>query len=103
MTKEQIEFGLIGINAKIQEVNKEIEKLREEKLKNLFELKKDYEMQLEKINNEEKLSKYDNQLQKLNSNPNRTNEQIEKIAKLATKKQSLEETLKELNKILNKK
>lgn len=103
MTKEEIEFGLIGINTKIQEVNKEIEKLREEKLKNLLDLKKEYEAKLEKISSEEKLSKYNGQIQKLKTKPNQTKEEIEKIAKLATKKQSLEDTLKELNTILGKK
>lgn len=33
MTKEQIELGLIEINTKIQKLNSEIEKLKEDKLK----------------------------------------------------------------------
>lgn len=66
-------------------------------------MKKDYEMKLEKMNSEEKLSKHDTQLEKLNVKSNKTKEEIEKIAKSATKKQNLEETLKELNALLGKK
>ncbi|MGD9715917.1 MAG: hypothetical protein AB7U26_02425 [Sulfuricurvum sp.] len=60
-------------------------------------------MKLEKMNSEEKLSKHDTQLEKLNVKSNKTKEEIEKIAKSATKKQNLEETLKELNALLGKK
>lgn len=104
LSSEELKFMISGIDTEIEKVNNEIEKLREERLKSLIEKKEGYSNQLKLLNSSNEIKILDEKIKKVENNSKLSSDEKKlRIIKPRHKKSLLEEAIKRLNEINQRK